>query len=127
MSDEKQVLIGPSFPDELKAAGLFGLPFSWGADGHFTFDPALAAEKVTAIQAVYAAHDPTTPSWVAYQVQAQELLDKSDVTIARCTENSVAVPGAWATYRKALRAIVGATTGDATKALPTRPAYPAGT
>lgn len=67
------------------------------------------------------------PVWPAYQQQAQSALDKSDVTILRCTENSVTVPTAWATYRAALRAIVRATTGDATLPLPTRPAYPSGT
>lgn len=67
------------------------------------------------------------PIWPAYQQQAQAALDKSDVTILRCTENGVAVPSTWATYRAALRAIVRATIGDATQPLPTRPAYPSGT
>ena len=65
--------------------------------------------------------------WTVYQGTAQAALTESDKTILRCGENSVAVPAAWATYRKALRAIVAATSGDPTAALPTRPAYPAGT
>ncbi|WP_454844933.1 hypothetical protein [Ralstonia thomasii] len=69
----------------------------------------------------------TAAAWSAFQVKAQAALDKSDITILRCTENAVAVPAAWATYRKALRAIVGASSGDATQPLPTQPAYPAGT
>lgn len=77
------------------------------------------AEQITAMQ--------TAKLWTEYQSTAQSALDKSDVTILRCTENSVAVPTAWATYRAALRAIVRATTGDATQPLPTRPAYPSGT
>jgi len=66
-------------------------------------------------------------AWSAYQAKAQAALDKSDITILRCAENSVSVPTAWATYRKALRAIVGAASGDATQPLPNQPAYPAGT
>jgi hypothetical protein len=65
--------------------------------------------------------------WQQYQAQAQAALSKSDITIWRCTENAVAVPAAWATYRAALRAIISAATGDPTKSLPVRPAYPVGT
>lgn len=104
-----------------------GLAFSWSEDGTITFDPSLTAAQVTAIEAVYAAHNPASESWLAYQVGAQSLLDKSDLTIIRCGENQVAVPAAWETYRKALRAIVGASTGDPTAPLPTRPNYPANT
>jgi hypothetical protein len=50
--------IGPSFPDELRAAGLTGLPFAWGDDGTFTFDPRMTPAQVAAVQAVYVAHDP---------------------------------------------------------------------
>ena len=66
-------------------------------------------------------------SFIPYKAQAQALLDKSDVTMLRCTENGVSVPASWAVYRKALRAIVAATSGDITQPLPTTPAYPAGT
>lgn len=48
--------IGTSFAAELAAAGLDGLPFSWGADGALTFDPALSEPQRAAIQAVYDAH-----------------------------------------------------------------------
>lgn len=51
-------LIGPTFANELKAAGLDGLPFSWGEDGQFCFDPSLPQVSREAILAVYAAHDP---------------------------------------------------------------------
>jgi hypothetical protein len=66
-------------------------------------------------------------AWATQQSLAQAALTESDKTILRCYENAVVVPTAWATYRKALRAIVGTATGDATIALPTKPAYPAGT
>src|ERR1700674_2616040 len=49
---------------------------------------------------------PTTAQlWTAYQLQAQALLVASDTTMHRCVESLVAVPAAWATYRRALRAI----------------------
>ncbi len=57
-------------------------------------------------------------------IAAQAALDASDRTLLRCLENGVAVPSAWAQYRTALRAIVA---GGTATALPTRPAYPAGT
>lgn len=58
--------------------------------------------------------------------QAQTALDSADIAMLRCVENGVSVPAAWATYRKALRAILNGTDTTST-ALPTRPAYPAGT
>ena len=54
--------IGPSFPGELRAAGLMGLPFAWGDDGTFTFDPQMTPEQIAGVQAVFAAHDPTKPN-----------------------------------------------------------------
>lgn len=53
--------IGPSFSDELKAAGLMGLPFAWGADGAFHFDPRMTQTQIDAVMVVYTAHDPTRP------------------------------------------------------------------
>ncbi|APD38433.1 hypothetical protein [Burkholderia pseudomallei] len=69
----------------------------------------------------------TAAAWSAYQASAKTALDVSDITILRCAEEAVAVPAAWITYRKALRAIVGAEAGDPTQPLPTKPAYPSGT
>lgn len=66
-------------------------------------------------------------AWINYQVIAKAALDESDITVLRCYENAVATPPAWGAYRKALRAIIGATSGDPTQPLPTKPAYPSGT
>lgn len=56
---------------------------------------------------------------------ARAALDASDTTVLRCLEHAVAVPDEWQAYRATLRAIAsGASTPTA---LPTRPAYPAGT
>jgi hypothetical protein len=70
---------------------------------------------------------PSSSQWAEYQSEAQTALAQSDNTILRCYENAVPVPTAWASYRKALRAIVSAGSGDATKPLPSKPAYPSGT
>lgn len=51
--------IGPTFAAELNAAGLAGLPFAWGGDGSFSFDPTMTKDEITAVGKVYAAHDPT--------------------------------------------------------------------
>lgn len=51
--------IGPTFGDEIIAAGLGGLPFSWGSDGTFQFDPRMTQAQINAVLAVSAAHDPT--------------------------------------------------------------------
>jgi hypothetical protein len=63
--------IGPTFGDELQAAGLTGLPFSWHPDGSpmpgvnppspFLFDQRMTPEQIAAVEAVYAAHDPAKP------------------------------------------------------------------
>ena len=53
--------IGPHFVDELKAAGLIGLPFSWGADG-VTYGSTMTAQQIAAVEAVIAAHDSTLPA-----------------------------------------------------------------
>jgi hypothetical protein len=50
--------IGPSFTAELRAAGLLGLPFTWGADGAINFHPDMTPQQISAVQAVYSEHDP---------------------------------------------------------------------
>lgn len=70
---------------------------------------------------------PPGPTWPGYQAQARAILADTDLTVLRCYEAAVPLPTAWQTYRKELRAIVGAASGDATQPLPAKPPYPAGT
>jgi hypothetical protein len=55
--------------------------------------------------------------------QALDVLSHSDITILRCVERGVTVPGEWVTYRQKLREIVSTGTGE----IPAQPEYPAGT
>lgn len=64
--------------------------------------------------------------WAELQAEARQSLTASDVIVLRCYEDGIALPAAWATYRKALRALVSATSGDASQALPQKPSYPSG-
>jgi len=50
--------IGPTFSEELKEAGLMGLPFSWGDDGSIAFAPSMTTEQKDAVMGVYDRHDP---------------------------------------------------------------------
>jgi hypothetical protein len=124
----EQKTIGPSFVEELEeAGGLIGEHFSWDERGNLCFFDDTPEAVVAGVKAVYAAHDPLKPSWVAYQATAQEALAASDITVSRCYENAVSLPEEWKAYRKSLRAIVSAQSGDATQPLPRRPVYPSGT
>lgn len=123
-----QKAIGPSFSDELVAhGGLIGQHFAWHVDGTLEFFSDTPQAVIDGVNAVYAAHDPTKSSWATYQANAQVALTESDKTILRCYENAVVVPAAWMTYRKTLRSIVSAASGDSTQPLPTKPPYPSGT
>jgi hypothetical protein len=52
--------LGPTFGDEVTAAGLGGLPFSWGAtDDTITGRENLTPAQNTTLDGVIAAHDPT--------------------------------------------------------------------
>lgn len=55
---------------------------------------------------------------------ARAELYASDLVVLRCVENGIKVPADWVVYRSSLRAIVS---GAACSALPSKPAYPAGT
>ncbi len=78
-------------------------------------DPAVLATKQEA------------QAWSNYQQQAKVALQKTSVTIERCFENNIPLPSDWVVYRKALRAILGAQSGDSSQPLPIQPAYPEGT
>jgi hypothetical protein len=52
--------LGPTFGDEVTAAGLAGLPFSWGTtDDSITGRENLTPAQNTTLDGVIAAHDPT--------------------------------------------------------------------
>lgn len=55
-------VIGPRFAEELAAAGVFGLPFSWDANGNITWGAAITPAQRATILAVIAAHNPSAPA-----------------------------------------------------------------
>jgi hypothetical protein len=77
--------IGPSIGDELDAAGVAGLPFSWReSDGVVrTDDPALTPSQRTAILAVFAAHSPLKKS--KQQTKDDSLVQAKIDFLAHCT------------------------------------------
>ncbi|OWV62594.1 hypothetical protein ATY75_12280 [Rhizobium sp. N122] len=50
--------IGPTFGDEVIAAGLGGLPFSWGDDGLIQGDENLSSKQRKTLEDVAKAHNP---------------------------------------------------------------------
>jgi hypothetical protein len=56
-------------------------------------------------------------------MQAQTLLDKSDVTLMRCVEKKVSFPDEWVSYRDNLRLVIS----GKLSVIPTSPNFPAGT
>lgn len=80
---------GPTFGDELIAAGLGGLPFSWCGDGSTHGAEALTPSQQAALQAVIAAHDPTkrpvpqsvTPLQGRLALLSANLLDQATVAV----------------------------------------------
>lgn len=70
---------GPTFGDEIRNAGLMGLPFSWGADGSISGRENLTTEQNATLDGVIAAHDPAlteVPDLISrrqcYQAWAQQ-------------------------------------------------------
>lgn len=97
--------IGSTFATELKAAGLFGLPFAWGDDGQINFGEEITKAQKAKIIAVYDAHDPAAVDPDVVRKQRDALLAESDWT------DMASAPGrlgetlyaAWQAYRQALR------------------------
>jgi hypothetical protein len=88
MSESKR--IGPSFYDELVAAGLAGLPFSWNSDGAFIFSDEMTAAQISGVQAVYAAHDPTKESIADLQAKRAALLAAANTETSGMSDAYVA-------------------------------------
>lgn len=83
--------IGPTFVDELKAAGISLDGIAWGADGAIAFREDVLQPTRDAVLAVYAAHDPLkqTPSTDGTKEQrarALEALAASDPAAAKVVE-----------------------------------------
>lgn len=91
--------IGPTFPEELKAAGLLGLPFSWNCEtGELTYDERLSAYKVAAINGVLQAHDPAREPAVTASISdgqlasvllAKRLITQADVDAALASNAAI--------------------------------------
>lgn len=111
---------GPSFPFELAAAGLFGLPFSWSEnginfgdithlDGSVTANEAMTPELRAAVYAVVAAHDPDASApvdvpQVVSRFQGREAMHQTphgDGTLFDAAEAVLAHTDTPAMYRRA--------------------------
>jgi hypothetical protein len=71
------MIIGPSFGDEILAAGLGGLPFSWGSDGVFGTENLTIAQNAT-LNTVIATHDSTKK--ISASILSQDLM--AQLTVA---------------------------------------------
>ncbi|WP_301542461.1 tail fiber assembly protein [Cupriavidus basilensis] len=106
-----QKQIGPSFVTELNAAGLAGLPFSYSVDGYFTFGDAMTEQEISAVNALYEAHDPdgNIAYWAAVNTSARDsLLSSAALRIAplqdavdleTATDEEKSTLEAWKQYR----------------------------
>jgi len=95
--------LGPTFGDEVIAAGLGGLPFAWGdTDESITGRENLTAAQNTTLDGVVAAHDPTkklkniipTSDWVA-RFTNQEYLAVCKQRAADIAANKVGYSKNW--------------------------------
>jgi hypothetical protein len=56
----------PSFSQQILAAGLNTLPFSYGSDGTFNYASSMTPPQISQVQAVYAKHNPNKGSLLVY-------------------------------------------------------------
>ncbi|WP_199777598.1 hypothetical protein, partial [Bosea sp. FBZP-16] len=75
--------IGPTFGDELEAAGLGGLPISWGSDGDVQGLDGLSAKQKAGVKAVLAAHDASRIPLAALKNEAFNLISSVIPTTAQ--------------------------------------------
>ncbi|MCC7413307.1 MAG: hypothetical protein IT495_16955 [Gammaproteobacteria bacterium] len=74
--------IGPSFGDELVAAELSGLPFSWGEDGTFEFQPGVTDEQRDSVLTLVSSHDPARESDAAVKNRLADI-DRASIRAIR--------------------------------------------
>jgi len=74
--------IGPTFANEIDAAGLSGLPFAWGENGSISGRENLTPEQNAALDAVIAAHDPAFGDLAAYVAQRRWEIETGGITVA---------------------------------------------
>lgn len=77
-----QKTIGPTFSAELLAAGMLGEHFTWLPDGTLEFFEDTPPAVVSAVEAVYAAHDPEAVPVVPEPTKA-DLITQLQALIAR--------------------------------------------
>ncbi len=80
INGEAMKAIGPTFDKEIRAAGLGGLPFSWGTDGDIQYGPAMTQAQKDAVQAVYAAHDPVASLAADQQRKREQAVRRARIT-----------------------------------------------
>lgn len=81
--------LGETFGDEIRAAGLGGLPFTWDADGRIGGRENLTAGQNAALDNVIAAHDPTKLTPVIHPVDER----MADPVFAALIEELAAAKG----------------------------------
>lgn len=111
--------IGPTFSEELSRAGLLGLPFSWCADGTFTFSDGMAPGDIEAVEAVYTAHDPNAVSVGAKTAQVRTVREGilnrlSGIALAAQLTGDTATTSAYVAVRQGLLDITTGLPSDAT-------------